>query len=50
MTATAMPAPVIVTPRDLHFANDGGKSNAWLGGDRVGTAVFNALSLVFPDG
>jgi hypothetical protein len=22
---------VTVTPRDLHFANDGGKSNAWLG-------------------
>ena len=50
MTATAIHDPVTVTPRDLHFANDGGKSNAWLGGDRVGTAVFNALSLTFPDG
>jgi predicted metal-dependent hydrolase len=42
--------PVTVTPRDLQFGNEGGKSNAWLGGDRVGTAVFNALSLTFPDG
>ncbi len=47
---TATLHPVTVTPRDLHFANDGGKSNAWLGGDRIGTAVFNALSLTFPDG
>ncbi len=50
MTAIAAFDPVTVTPRDLHFANDGGKSNAWLSGDRVGTAVFNALSLVFPEG
>jgi predicted metal-dependent hydrolase len=50
MLATAFPDPVTVTPRDLHFANDGAKSNAWLGGDPVGTAVFNALSLTFPDG
>ncbi len=50
MTATAIIDPVTVTPRDLHFANDGAKSNAWLGGDAVGTAVFNALSLTFPDG
>jgi len=41
---------VTVTPRDLHFANDAAESNAWLAGDRVGTAVFNALSLTFPDG
>lgn len=45
------PAPrVNVTPRDLHFAKDGAESNTCMGGDRIATAVFNALSLTFPDG
>jgi predicted metal-dependent hydrolase len=43
-------AAVSVTPRDIRFANDGARSRAWLGGDRVATAVFDALSLTFPDG
>ncbi len=42
--------PVTVTPRDLHFDMAQAANRAWLGGDPVGTAVFNALSLTFPDG
>ena len=44
------PAPVSITPRDLHFDIGGGRTNDWLGGDVVGTAVFNAFSLTFPEG
>jgi len=44
------PSDVTITPRNLHFRADGAADRAWLGGDRVGTAVFNALSLTFPDG
>lgn len=39
-----------VTPRDLHFQHQAAPSNAWLGGDVVGTAILNALSLTFPVG
>jgi predicted metal-dependent hydrolase len=47
-------APVAITPRDLHFDIGGGRpgdglANDWLGGDVVGTAVFNAASLTFPE-
>ncbi|MDB5483785.1 MAG: metal-dependent hydrolase [Caulobacteraceae bacterium] len=41
--------PVTITPRDLHFDIGGGRTNNWLGGDVVGTAVFNAFSLTFPE-
>lgn len=44
------PEDVTVTPRDLHFDTRAVGKGAWLGGDVVGTAVFNALSLTFPDG
>lgn len=44
------PADVKVPPRDIHFDVAAAKSGHWLGGDPVGTAVFNALSLTFPDG
>ena len=52
MTATAKstPADVNVPPRDIHFDVDAAKQGHWLGGDPVGTAIFNALSLTFPDG
>jgi predicted metal-dependent hydrolase len=46
----AAPAPVSVTPRDLRFSTGDARGRAWLGGDPVGTAVFNALSLTFPEG
>ncbi len=44
------PQDIQVTPRDLHFDTQAVGKGAWLGGDVVGTAVFNALSLTFPDG
>lgn len=44
------PADVEVPPRDIHFDVAAAKNTHWLGGDPVGTAVFNALSLTFPDG
>ena len=44
------PEPVSITPRDLHFDIAGGRTNTWLGGDIVGTAVFNAFSLTLPEG
>ena len=50
MTVKTTPADVIVPPRDLRFDVEAAKDNHWLGGDPVGTAVFNALSLTFPDG
>jgi predicted metal-dependent hydrolase len=50
MTAKSTPADVNVPPRDIRFDVDAVKSGHWLGGDPVGTAVFNALSLTFPDG
>jgi predicted metal-dependent hydrolase len=44
------PADVGVTPRDIRFSVEDARKGWWLGGDPVGTAVFNALSLTFPDG
>ena len=44
------PASHQVIPRNVHFDTTGGHGNAWMGGDPVATAVFNALSLTFPDG
>jgi predicted metal-dependent hydrolase len=49
-TTKTTPADVHVPPRDIHFDVDAAKKGHWLGGDPVGTAVFNALSLTFPDG
>lgn len=50
MTAKTTPADVDIQPRDLRFDLEGARQGHWLGGDPVGTAVFNALSLTFPDG
>lgn len=50
MTIAISPAEVTVSPRDLRFDVADAARGHWLGGDRVGTAVFNALSLTFPDG
>jgi len=44
------PDDLTVTPRDIHFATQAASGKAWLGGDPVATAVFNAMSLTFPDG
>jgi predicted metal-dependent hydrolase len=50
MSDKRTPANVRLTPRDLHFDVAAARQGHWLGGDPVGTAVFNALSLTFPDG
>jgi len=44
------PQDITVTPRDIRFDTHAVGQGAWLGGDVIGTAVFNALSLTFPDG
>ena len=50
MTLKTTPADVPVLPRDIRFDVEPAGAGHWLGGDPVGTAVFNALSLTFPDG
>ncbi|MBX9747879.1 MAG: metal-dependent hydrolase, partial [Hyphomonadaceae bacterium] len=50
MTAKSTPADVQIAPRDIHFDVEAARAGHWLGGDPVGTAVFNALSITFPDG
>ncbi|MBY0564318.1 MAG: metal-dependent hydrolase [Hyphomonadaceae bacterium] len=50
MTPKRTPGDVAVQPRDIRFKVDDAREGHWLGGDPVGTAVFNALSLTFPDG
>jgi predicted metal-dependent hydrolase len=44
------PGDLTVQPRDIRFSLEDARNGHWLGGDPVGTAVFNALSLTFPDG
>jgi len=50
MTAKTTPADVQMPPRDIRFDVEAARRGHWMGGDPVGTAVFNALSLTFPDG
>lgn len=50
MTVKQTPNDVDVLPRDIRFDVEEARKGHWLGGDPVGTAVFNALSLTFPDG
>lgn len=45
-----MTTPIDIKPRDIRFNVEQARPGHWLGGDPVGTAVFNALSLTFPDG
>ena len=51
-TATTMPPhqAVSITPRNISFMETLPVAATWLNGDIVGTAVYNALSLTFPDG
>lgn len=50
MTLKTTPADLHVKGRDLRFDLEGARQRHWLGGDPVATAVFNALSLTFPEG
>jgi predicted metal-dependent hydrolase len=49
-TRTARVGAVSITPRNIRFMKTMPEAATWLGGDVVATAVFNALSLTFPDG
>jgi uncharacterized protein len=48
--ATAAPADLAITPRNLRFGRDEVRGRWWLGGDAVATAWHNALSASFPAG
>jgi len=44
------PADLTINPRDRRFGRGQGQDRLWLGGDPVGTAFYNALSVTFPKG
>jgi uncharacterized protein len=48
--ASAAPADLAITPRNLRFGRDEVRGRWWLGGDAVATAWHNALSASFPAG
>ena len=50
MTAAATPSDLTITPRDQRFGRGSKTDRWWLGGDPVGTALYNALSATFPKG
>jgi predicted metal-dependent hydrolase len=50
MTAAATPSDLTITPRDQRFGRGSKADRWWLGGDPVGTALYNALSATFPKG
>lgn len=50
MSDKRTPETITISPRDIKFDVKAAKQGHWLGGDPVGTAVLNALSLTFPDG
>lgn len=50
MSVKHTPDDLDVLPRDIRFDLESAKQGHWLSGDPVGTAIFNALSLTFPDG
>lgn len=50
MTNKRTPEDVTILPRDYHFDMSGADNGPWLDGNPVATAVFNAMSLTFPDG
>ena len=50
MTDKRTPDTVTIAPRDIRFDVESARKGHWLGGDPVGTAVYNAMSLTFPDG
>jgi hypothetical protein len=44
------PTDLMITPRDRRFGRDSRTDRWWNGGDPVGTALYNALSAIFPKG
>ena len=50
MMRDTTPSDLTITPRDRRFGRDGGTDRWWMGGDPIGTALYNALSATFPKG
>jgi predicted metal-dependent hydrolase len=44
------PSDLTITPRDRRFGRNDATERWWLGGNPVGTALYNALSATFPKG
>jgi hypothetical protein len=44
------PSDLTITPRDRRFGRGSATDRWWLGGDPVGTALYNAMSITFPKG
>ena len=44
------PVDLTITPRDRRFGRDLAQKRWWLGGDPIGSAYHNALSITFPRG
>ena len=44
------PTDLSITPRDVRFARGRAQDRWWLGGDPIGSAYHNALSITFPRG
>lgn len=50
MTASHSPSDLTITPRDRRFGRSLTQKRWWLGGDPIGSAFHNALSITFPRG
>jgi len=50
MAQQVTPPDLTITPRDRRFGRGSRTERWWLGGDPVGTALYNALSATFPKG
>jgi hypothetical protein len=50
MAGKATPSDLEIVPRDRRFGRGAATARWWLGGDPVGTALYNALSATFPKG
>jgi len=50
MASVATPSDLTITPRDQRFGRGSKTDRWWMGGDPVGTALYNALSATFPKG
>ncbi len=44
------PADLAITPRDIRFGRAAQHQRWWLGGDPIGSSLFTALSVTFPQG
>jgi predicted metal-dependent hydrolase len=50
MQRPVTPSDLSITPRDRRFGRGSATARWWLGGDPVGSALYNALSATFPKG